>query len=423
MATVSNDGRVVIAKSYKTYAEADRAVTGNQVVMYKNDILKMSGGIGYSRAAFGVNTANVYTDQSFKTAFTYAQADNELEYVTATDKYVQVKYAGKVGYMKHENIQLVPWHALKGRSYYTASNGDLVHYIFSNANNRYVSYVAGKAPSFMAANQKYYSWDGKTFTDANSKQVGQAYQYFQYLPARSKTNYTAKEIDAYILQQLKNIEQPTGLYKDATTKSKLIGLGETLKKVEAEHKVNAMLILSLAQHESAYGMSVRAQDHNNLFGLRVFDTNPDDIEYASIEANIDSLIQNYFNKNYIPPTAPYAYGAVFGNKAVGFNVKYASDPYWGSKAAGHWYRADKLMGGKDLKNAHKIAMTNTTELNVRAGASITHKKLYTYRYSQMPVVVLGDIANSPWKKILSDDVLYDEVFVHGDYLTDVNIVK
>lgn len=423
VATVSNSGQPTIINSYKTYAEAEKAATSNQVIMYRNDILKMAGGIGYSQAAFGVNTANIYTNQNLTTAFTYTPADYELEYVSSTEQYVQVKFAGKVGYMRHENIQLIPWNAIKGRSYYTASNGDLVHAIYSNKTNKYATYIAGKAPSFMASNVKYYSWDGMTFSDANSKYVGQAHQYFQYLPARSKTNYTAEEIDAYIMQQLKAIESPTGTYQDATTKSKLIGLGETLKEVEAEHKVNAMLILSLAQHESAYGMSIRAQNHNNLFGLRVFDTNPDDIEYASVEANIDSLIQNYFNKNYIPPTAPYAYGAAFGNKAQGFNVKYASDPFWGSKAAGHWYRADKLMGGKDMKNAHQIALTNTTGLNVRAGASTSHQKLYTYQYSQMPVIILEDVANSPWKKILSDDLNYDEVFVHGDYLTPLNTVR
>ncbi|UZN00089.1 glucosaminidase domain-containing protein [Lysinibacillus sp. MHQ-1] len=62
--------------------------------------------------------------------------------------------------------------------------------------------------------------------------------------------------------------------KNATTKSKLIGLGSVLKDIEANAHINAMLILALAQHESAYGMSDHAQNLNNLFGLYVYDTNP-----------------------------------------------------------------------------------------------------------------------------------------------------
>lgn len=423
VATVSNDGKVSIIKNYETFEQANKAASGNQVVTANDDILIMSGGLGYSKGAAGSSTANIYSDSGLRHAFTYVAGDYELEYMGATKDYVQVKLAGKVGYMKQENIKLVPWNAIQGRSYYRSSNGALVHEIYSEQENRYVSYVAGKAPTFMIPNQKYFSWNGSSFTDKSGKFAGQASQYFQYLPIRTKTAYTAKEIDAYIMKQLKEIEGSNLLYQDATTKSKIIGLGEYLKQVEEEHQVNAMAILSLANHESAYGMSKRAQEHNNLFGLRVFDDNPDDIEYESIEKNIDSLINNYFNKNYLPPTAPYAYGGAFGNKAQGLNVKYASDPFWGSKAAGHWYRSDLMMGGKDLQKAHKIALTNTTGLNVRTGASTSNKLLFTYRYSQMPVIILGDVANSPWKKIQSDAAEYDEVFVHGDYLTELIVVK
>lgn len=424
VAVVSDSGKVTTVKRYSTFAQADRAATTNQVVMYKNEIVKMTGGIGYSRGAFGSSLTNIYTDAAMRNAITYVAPDTELEYVRATENYVQVKFSGVVGYVKQENIKLVPWNAIQGRSYYhAATDGDLVHMIYSEQGNRYVSYVAGKAPRFMKTGQRYYSWDGIHFSDSTGRQVGQAAQYFQYLPARSKTNYTAKEIDAYIMKQLNEINNRNALYKDATKKSKLIGLGKTLKEVEQKHKVNAMLILSLAQHESAYGMSKRAQEQNNLFGLRVFDDNPDNIEYISVEANIQSLIDNYFNLNYIPPAAPYANGAAFGNKAQGFNVKYASDPFWGAKAAGHWYRADKMMGGKDLQNAHRIALSNTAGLNVRPAPSVNNTRLYRYERARMPILILDDVAQSPWKKVLSDDIRYDEVFIHGNYLTELTIAK
>lgn len=425
VATVAKNGKTTVVKQYKTYAEAEKAATSGQVVMHKNDIVKMAGGIVYSRGTAASSTANIYSDTAMKAAFTYVAGDYELEYVRSTDKLVEVKLAGKTGYMKHENAQLIPWNATQGRSYYRTVNGDLVHYLYSNNGKKYNSYIAGKAPSFMTAGKNYYSWNGSYFNDENGKYVGQAYQYFQYLPARSKTVYSAAQIDAYIVKQLKELERlyPTSaLYKNASTKSKLLGLGTYLKQVEATHKVNAMLILSLAQHESAYGMSDRAQNYNNLFGIRVFDDNPDPLVFPTIASNIDELMKSYFNKNYIPPTAPYAYGGAFGNKAHGFNVKYASDPFWGSKAAGHWYRADKMMGGQDLRNAQRIALTNTPGLNIRSGASTSHAAYFTYRYSQMPVIITSDVSGSPWKKIVSDDSKYNEAFVHGNYLTEIPVV-
>lgn len=423
VATVAENGKVTVVNDYKTFAEASRAVKGNQVVMYKNDIMKMSNGVVYTKAMGNSSLTNIYADANFRNAITYVPADYELEYVRSTEQYVQVKVAGQSGYIQHGNAKLVPENAVQGRSYYQAVNGDLVHKIYSERNNRYASYIAGKAPSFMKANEQYYSQDGLNFTNKQGRQVGQAAQYFQYLPARSTTSYSATEIDAYIMKQLSAINNTTPLYKDAVKKSKLIGLGETLKEVEKKHKVNAMLILSLAQHESAYGMSARAQKENNLFGLRVFDDNPDNIEYISVEKNIESLIDNYFNKNYIPPNAAYAHGAAFGNKAQGFNVRYASDPFWGSKAAGHWYRADKIMGGRDLKNAHRIALSTTTGLHVRSGPSTSDLSLYRYGQSNMPVLIVEDVAKSPWKRVLSDDIRYDEAFVHGHYLKELSIVK
>ena len=102
-----------------------------------------------------------------------------------------------------------------------------------------------------------------------------------------------------------------------------------------------------------------------------------------------SLLTAFWNKNYIPPNAAYANGAVFGNKAMGFNVQYASDPYWGAKAAGHLYRMDKMMGGKDLANPYTVGLT-TEALNVREGAG-TRIIQVAYRYNKtgMPVIIVG----------------------------------
>ena len=55
------------------------------------------------------------------------------------------------------------------------------------------------------------------------------------------------------------------------------------------------------------------------------------------------------------------FGAHVGNKASGMNVKYASDPYWGEKIAGWYYRMDKALGGKDY-NYYQLAIKLDNEM-------------------------------------------------------------
>ncbi len=423
-AVIQADGSTKTVKNFETYQAALAELKGGQVIQYGQTIINMPSGIVVTKPTTASSLTNIYTTPELKTANTYVSADTELEFVSSTDKYVEVKLAGKKGYIKHENSILLPWNAVKERSYYQAVGGELAHYIYFHGQKKYVSYIAGKAPAFMKANVKYYSWDGINFTGGNQNAV--AYQYFQYLPARTTSQYSAEEIDRYVVNMLKDLESKSHLnpiYKDATQKSKLIGIGKYLKEVEKNHKINALHILALAQHESAYGLSARAQEYNNLFGLKVYDDRPVAEYFKTIEENIDELINSYWNKNYIPPTAPYANGAVFGNKAIGFNMKYASDPYWGAKAAGHFYRIDKAMGGKELANPYKIGMTTTTGLNVRKAANTSQPAAYTYKNASMPVVILSEASPKPWLKIVSDSVIYDELYVSGDYIREIPIVK
>lgn len=195
-----------------------------------------------------------------------------------------------------------------------------------------------------------------------------------------------------------------------------------MKEVEEEQQINALLILALAQHESTYGLSERAQQFNNLFGLKVYDDRPVPEYFETIEDNILELVTSFFNKNYIPPNSAYGYGAILGNKVVGFNVKYASDPYWGAKAAGHMYRIDKTMGGKDLTNSHTIGLT-TEALNVRSGPDTDFERIFRYTKTGIPVMIVKPVESSPWLKIISDSADYDELFVHGDYVEHIPIVK
>ncbi|WP_223552671.1 S-layer homology domain-containing protein [Lysinibacillus sphaericus] len=417
-----SNGTLVGNQGFATFADAEKAMTKNTQVIVQNDkIVKMSSGYVVTNNYVALKSETI--NDSIGVA-----GNTEMEYLSSDETQVKVRLAGQVGYLKHADVTLIPFAMSKGRSYYTNENGEIKHTLYDYKTNKYSSsYVYGKAPSFMKPGEKYYSWDGISFTNGNGSSKGEAYNYYQFLPARATTQYTAEEIDAYIMQKLAEMES-TGItqYKDATKKSKLIGLGKTLKEVEAKSQINAMLILSLAQHESAYGMSPHAQDLNNLFGLYVYDTNPLNKKFDSIVANINELVDKFLQPNYITPGGSpgrnFANGAVVGSKALGFNVKYASDPYWGAKIAGHYYRAEKALGFKDANNSYTIGITTTPGLNVRTEASTSNSPLFTYARSGMPVIITNSATNG-WYEVLSDKLHTGTAFVSKDYVQVINTVK
>ena len=65
-------------------------------------------------------------------------------------------------------------------------------------------YTYGPAPGWLA-NGTYYSWDGGNFyknSDCTApvmdgSAIGQYYNYYQFLPLRSRSNYTVAELDTY----------------------------------------------------------------------------------------------------------------------------------------------------------------------------------------------------------------------------------
>ncbi|PIC77050.1 hypothetical protein CSV74_07185 [Sporosarcina sp. P19] len=420
LANVQANGTTTIVEKFSSFEAAASRMNSNQVVLFQNKIVHMPKGFISTVAYGGSSLTILYANENLTRQETYVPADTELVYVDSTETSVKVELAGRNFYIKPQNATMLPSQTVTDRTHYKVVNGSLYHLIYSHKTKTFASYEMGAAPSFMQEGIKYYSTDGSHFHNETGALIGTAHQYFQYLPMRSMTRYTAEELDAYIMKQLRSLEEyypNSTIYKDATTRSKLIGLGTELKRIERESHVNAMHILALAQHESQYGLSKRALDNNNLFGLYVRDDDPSNQVFASVSENIQELVDAFLNKNYLPPGAAYANGTNFGNKAIGMNVKYASDPYWGSKIGGHLYRMDRSMGGKEMANQLKIGLTNPPSLNVRPIPSSAPGTPINYKYEKMgmPLIILEDQATeTPWIKIRSDKAPYDALYVHGD---------
>lgn len=402
---------------YASYTEA--ATRFNQdakAVGFMDDgfLVRVRDGVAY--AGLSGATTRVYEKPNFQKQLTYMESGREFELLEQTEKYIKVKIGDTVGYAQPRDVGLVPKSLITVKDYYTVNqHNHLVHHTANHLRKTTAAYEVGPAPSTFQKGVKYYSTDGVHFTSEHGTKVTH-YPYFQFQSFRTTTPYTAEELDRFIMDALKQREAAnSSTYKNATTNSKLIGLGTHLKKAEEEHRVNALFILATAIHESNYGMSVNAQTKNNLFGIRVFDSTPEAGEkYAVPEASVDAFIREYMNKNYGMPQGAYAHGAVPGNKTVGANVMYASDPTWGSKINAHMWRADRALGGKEM-GRHQLGMTRTSgEVIVYKDADESGEELYRYKTRSLgqsgnsgyPVVILEEKTTNGhvWYRIISDDI-------------------
>ena len=421
---IQNGEIVKNPKKYNSYKSALEVYEENKSItlLYRdNKLIKTSNSaITVIRdATSGGDTASIYLTKDFKNAYTYLVEGSELGYNGSNEDYVIVKVGDIIGYMKPSEVLIVPTATLANRSYYSVNDGSLVHSVYNYTTKTMSgSYQVGRAPSFMKEGEKYYSIDGVQFRNSSGDVVGTHYNYYQFASVRKHTEYTAKDLNEIIRTLLAERERinPTK-YKNASKESKLIGLGSFLKEVEETHKVNAFFILATAMHESDYGMSGNAQKKNNLFGIRVFDSSPQDgSKYKTPEDSVYAFLNEYMNKNYIPQSGSYAKGGAPGTKNSGMNVHYASDAFWGSKIAGHMYRMDERFGRKEYKSAASIGMVLNANENVQTyvGSSATSKVAFTYKAKPTgeanlfgyPVIIMEEKVGSDgktWYKVFSDN--------------------
>lgn len=416
-----------VVKDYRTFEDARKNVGANQVVLKGNKVIWMSSG-----AVAANKFTEIYEDSTFKSPRTYVPTGAELKYIGATETAVQVELAGKKGYVKQDNVNLIPSVMVEGRSFYSSSGGLLTHTIYNPIAKTSVSTgVIGKAPDFMKDGQKYFSWDGYTYTDVSGNSAGVSYGYFQFLPLSSKTNYTAEELDQFIENNYPEGHKKRTYNGKVLSYSPLEGTGKFYKAMEEKYSVNALYLMAHAIHESDWGTSTITQEKNNLFGMQAYDSDAlkNAKAYASFEESIEDAAK-YVTTAYQNPNGAQYNGAVLGNKAIGMNVKYASDPFWGEKAAAHMFRADRYLGGRDY-GQYELGYTTEPNLNVRSASGTTNTTiLYKVKNTGVPVIIKGEetVDGAIWYNIQSDDQRYVDAYAYGkgslgEYIKRMPIVK
>lgn len=439
---------------YNNFDEAKRAMEslGQDAVVRNNasksptKIVAMTNGIVISNPyRTGDSLSYYYERGDFTGSTTYSQQYMQGKY-NGTASYNSGNGSGSValtmngfeGYIRMENCDLVPIKyftnhlpiILGGNNYedpeYTiypemnkyvcgtdaAGNKELYFYSYwgwSNSVNVPSSTnatpnrqgVSLSAADWMQPGTTYYSYNGYDFyTDmAMNNKAGTYYDYYQFLPARTKSNISGADFNNYLMGK-----------GYSAGSSALYGTGDTFVSAQNTYGVNALLVYALAIQESGFGTSNYALNRNNLFGWNAVDSNPDNASYFS---SVAQAINEHMHTNlngYLDVDDSRHFGMQIGNKGNGFNVKYASDAYWGINIAHYAYDIDKYTGFKDRYKTTVGVVSSSTDVwfnrsstddshffNIKNPGGTYYEKAYT-------VTILGE-ANGKYKIQSSDHLI------------------
>ncbi len=397
-----------------------------------------SGKTGYTNGYYGADAAFLGFDSSGNVLF------------------MQSGVIGSVAASEVEILDYTDSSSVKSVNFYRVEDGRIYHYGTNDISSSYYWLVndIGPQQSYMESNKVYYSYDGHYFYESYKTMINDYkagvytnsinadspyYNYYQYLSHRSESTFTAEQFDAYL-------ESKTSL-----TTSKMIDTGEYFLEYQDIYGVNATLIYGVAINESYYGNSTIAQDKNNLFGHGATDSNP---YYGAngYDSVVDSILYHakvFISEGYLDPCDGYNtsnkgysssycltgryYGASLGDKNSGVNVKYASDPYWGEKAARIGWELEKFTETTEVEKEYTIGIKSGEYLlNVRSSASTSGTVLYQMiKNADVPVIILEEVegesvnGSTVWYKIQSDATINSSTGLllqdNGEYNFDTNV--
>ena len=409
IALAHENGKYTFLDSANTKEEAEKKVE-NASEKYNTFsampvVLNDSGQVAYSEKSMGRlikykngspagygEITNIYANPNLTNDFTYINHGyvDDVPIIEDRGNVAKIEVGGYEGWVNKDtssgnyDLVIVPLNQVKNPSYYIVRDGELIHYISSDLTNYSeggYEVVIGPAPNFLSENVKYYSYDNKYFYKDLSTLIGDLqndnhnnsvnannpfYPYYMYLPFRSKTTFTAEELNNFIAKKTKSY-------------SKLRGTGQAFIDAQNKYGANALLLLGLAANESAWGTSQISQQKNNLFGINAIDSSPGASanSFETVEGCINDFAKYYISRGYSDPEDWRYFGGYLGNKGSGANVKYASDPFWGEKAGQNAYIADYWASGKGIAGLKDY---NYYQLGIYTGASsVTNKdneKLY-----------------------------------------------
>ena len=450
LAWVNDEGGFDTVACYETFEQAKEAmIEPDYVIRHESSksptrIIAIASGIAYSYPRRnGSTTLNVYQHpehitEKEKYKSTYVTQHRELfqpetiSYNGSGEGNVKVVLNGFEGYTSLSSLDLVPMKMIeKGfiitlggqtndggipeepftlvpqMSFYSVvQNGnyrDLVYTYYSGYNSAPARLTIGPAADWMITGQNYYSKDGYQFySDPQmTEYLATYYSYYLFLPFRSESSISGDILDAYIVSKGFNAKpEGASVNQLKENQSQMVNEGNTFTDAQRVYGVNALLTYAMAWNESGAGRSTYAVTKNNLFGWAAIDSNPDNAtQFSSISAGIQEHMA-YNLRGYMDINDVRYFGMHLGTKASGFNVKYASDPYWGYKIAAIAYDIDKFSKNYDGTltdyNVYCLGVIDEFDAAFYQSASEKADVMLTSKYSSQYqnnhiVVVKGEV--------------------------------
>lgn len=388
-------------------AQTKRAEKQNAGIRYDHKLIAIGYGVvQFQRKDCTLNTSFRMAETE-ETGYTNGCYGNDAAFVDISDDGSELRFrqAGVDGWVAADAVTLHNYYDendVSSINHYTAKSHLLTHNITTNiAGASYANELSMGETGLK--DHAYYSYDGHYFYTSFEDMIDDYrkgnhekaankeafYNYYQFLPHRSISRYTADDINWYV-------ENYLGFA--SASQSLLYNSGAGFVDAQKRYGTNAVMMFSLAMNESDFGRSSIARTKNNLFGHAAYDDSPTQSAsgYKSVRDSILTHAQKYLQDSYLNPLSDLYHGGFFGDKASGMNVRYASDPYWGEKAADFYRTFDTVMQGKDNDISYLVSEQPLTIYSTKA------KDTVLYKVTAVPASLLVLGQEDGWIKVRSD---------------------
>lgn len=399
-------------------------------------------------------TCNVYAKASTSSSvITYINpySERDAAVLATSGKFVKIKISGVIGWVtgactsgkgyKITDVNKLPNFKMDGltgkdMTRYQVDGKKLKYYTTRADYNglgitTYIGYT--DVPKGLKDKTVYYSYDGiyyykdagqmvrdyKANISTNAVNAKDPYfDYYTYLPMRSTSKISSSVDEAHlksVLPTAGNKHSETATIGGCNTPVKSHKYNGTVSAYYHKLKgftdqqpisgLNSTIIYAIAVTESGNATSRLSYHYNNIFGWGAYDSNP---SCAATYKSIGSAINTYnadMSEMYANPVSDLGgKGTQLGNKQSGANVKYASDPSWGSKNARNYRLLDERAGNKD-KNQYKVGILSTRKfagntgnlkdewINVYTSPSVSSKVKYIFERNYSSVIITGESGN------------------------------
>ena len=477
LAKANIDGTITKVECYPDYNTAknkmDELEDKSLIILERSNNITKVVDAKYALAYLdrGDKVTYLYSNSSVNSSITYMDnysgygaPDAALLSINYSNKAAKIRIGSVTGWVKNNEYVIIPVNWVKSWSYYKVADSGLYHYYakdIENSGYSQASRLIDIKPDYLE-NMNYRSYDGiyfyKDFIDMiddyrsgkNEKAVNKDnpyYNYYQYLPHRSKTNYDIDDFDSYLRNVLGFKGSLFGKFL-TNNYSVMYGTSEYYLFAEKMYGANALSIFSLGRHESANGKSAIAYNKNNIFGHNAVDgaAYSSATGYLDVRSSIYTHGYGYVNNLYARVGSSTYNGSHFGNKNTGMNVMYASDVYWGEKAASLYFEFDKANGLLD-RNYYQLIVSTHSDVYARIAPNTKANAAYMIKKSNIPFIVLEEVKGETvggsdiWYKVQSDSNITSDgriisgnstwpeynwdgvVYVHSNYFKKINDAK